>query len=76
MERLDGIEELATRLKRVSTCTAMDILLGAGEETLVMRDVRPLLPVKGPISGRARTLRFLRRPLDEAYPLPKIPAQK
>lgn len=50
---------LAERLRAVPTCTAMDVLRGDQPETLVLRGVRALLPVKRVLAGRARTLRFL-----------------
>ncbi|HEY0524144.1 MAG TPA: hypothetical protein VGD08_12190 [Stellaceae bacterium] len=60
---------LRARLARVGTCAAIDILRkhGGAEripvERLVIRDVRPLLPLGGrgapSVAGPARTLRFL-----------------
>lgn len=52
-------DPLERRLCAVPTCTAMDILRGEEPETLVLRGVRPLLPIRGSVAGRARTLRFL-----------------
>lgn len=46
-------------LAGVPTCTAMDVLRADQPDTLVVRGVRPLLPVKASVAGRARTLRFL-----------------
>ena len=56
---MDAGAGLASRLRAVPTCTAMDVLRGSEPETLVMKGVRALLPVNRIVAGRARTLRFL-----------------
>jgi regulator of RNase E activity RraA len=61
-------EDLARRLSAVPACTAMDLLRGDEPESLVMRGVRPLLPVRGAVAGRARTLRFLPARVDVKTP--------
>jgi regulator of RNase E activity RraA len=66
----DEAADLASRLKGMSVSTALDVLRSAGPETLVMREVRPLHAVKGPIVGPARTLRFL--PIRSDRPAPPV----
>jgi regulator of RNase E activity RraA len=63
-------EDMTTRLRGVTTGSAMDILRGVAAETLLMRDVRPIFPVTGPVVGRARTLRFL--PIRSDKPTPPV----
>lgn len=57
---------MAGRLGKISTCTAMDLLKPHDPDRLVIRGVRPLLPLEGSVAGPVRTLRFLPKRSDVA----------
>ena len=53
------MKHFAEQLRKVPTCTAMDLLRGKEPESFVIKGVKPLLPGNVAVAGRARTLRFL-----------------
>jgi regulator of RNase E activity RraA len=54
-----NVQALAERLSQVPTSTAKVILRELGVTRVVAAGIRPIVPPKGVLAGRARTVRFL-----------------